>query len=122
MDERTTCHVSTTDLGGGIPLVGVTGALDATTCGPVAADLDAVFESHPTAVVLDLRAVDFMGSAGIALLVNAHHRAGRLEVPFAVVADTRGVLRPLGMSQVDRTLALHATVDEAVAALRLASA
>ncbi|MBY8851635.1 STAS domain-containing protein [Saccharothrix longispora] len=122
MNEQTPRRVAVTELRRGTPLLAVSGDLDAETCRPVASEVDAVLDARPTAVVLDLRAVGFLGSAGIALLVNAHHRAGRLGVPFAVVADTRCVLRPLRMSQVDAALPLYATVDEAAAALRLVSA
>ncbi|MEU4746062.1 STAS domain-containing protein [Actinosynnema sp. NPDC023658] len=114
-------QLTTTDLDRGIVLVGVSGTLDAATHRPVVDGLDTAFESRPPGLVLDLSAVDFMGSVGIAMLVNAHHRAKRLRIPFAVVANSRAVLRPLQMSQVDSALPLHPTVDEAVAALRLVS-
>ncbi|XVS60844.1 STAS domain-containing protein [Actinosynnema sp. CA-299493] len=114
-------HLTTTELDRGILLVSVSGALDAATHQPVVAELDAVFEAGPPGVVLDLGEVEFMGSVGIAMLVNCHHRANRLRVPFAVVANTRAVLRPLRISQVDGALPLHASVDEAVAAVRLVS-
>ncbi|MFT7836791.1 STAS domain-containing protein [Saccharothrix sp. BKS2] len=109
----------TTEIDGGIPLIRVVGALDAVSHRAVAAELDAVVERRPAAVLLDLREVDFMGSAGIAVLINAHHHASRLHVPFAVIADNRCVLRPLRMSQVDAALPLHATLEHAVAAVRL---
>jgi anti-anti-sigma factor len=101
--------------------VSVSGALDAATHQPVVAELDAVFEAGPPGVVLDLGELDFMGSVGIAMLVNCHHRANRLHVPFAIVANTRAVLRPLRISQVDAALPLHESVDAAVAAVRLVS-
>ncbi|WP_158852143.1 STAS domain-containing protein [Saccharothrix deserti] len=121
MPERSTSQVTTTKLDDGLLLVRVSGSLDAASHRPIAAELDALFEPHPTSIVLDLRDVDFMGSAGIALLINARHRAGRLGTPFAVVADNRSVLRPLQVSQVDGAIGLHATVDEAIAAVRLVS-
>ncbi|CAL9470508.1 hypothetical protein SUDANB95_02810 [Actinosynnema sp. ALI-1.44] len=110
-----------TEVSGGIPLIRVSGSLDAGSGDPVAAELDAVFETGPESVVLDLCEVDFLGSAGIALLINARHRAARLGIPFAVVADRRAVLRPLRVSQVDSALPLHPTVADAVAAVRLLS-
>ncbi|MFD0201941.1 MULTISPECIES: STAS domain-containing protein [Saccharothrix] len=114
-------RLTTTELDRGILLVGVSGALDAATHRPVVGELDAVFEARPPGVVLDVGEVEFMGSVGIAMLVNCHHRAGRLRIPFAIVANTRAVLRPLQISQVDAALPLHPSVDEAVAAVRLVS-
>ncbi|MCE6995462.1 STAS domain-containing protein [Saccharothrix sp. S26] len=121
MTERTTRPLTTIDVDGGIPLVRVSGSLDAAAQRPVAAELDTVFDTRPGAIVLDLSDVDFMGSAGIALLINTRHRAARLGIPFAVVAGNHRVLRPLRMSQVDTVLPLHPTVPAAVAAVRLAS-
>ncbi|ONI84600.1 hypothetical protein ALI22I_29055 [Saccharothrix sp. ALI-22-I] len=121
MTEHTTGRVTTTELDDGLLLVHVSGSLDAASHRPVAAELNALFERRPPSMVLDLREVDFMGSAGIALLINAKHRAGRLGTPFAVVADSRSVLRPLQISQVDGALPVHPTVDAAVAAVRLVS-
>lgn len=114
-------RLTTTELDRGVLLVAVSGALDAATHRPVVSELDVVFEASPPGVVLDLSAVEFMGSVGIAMLVNSHHRANRLRVPFAVVANSRAVLRPLRISQVDAALPLHESVDQAVAALRLVS-
>ncbi|MFD1145572.1 STAS domain-containing protein [Saccharothrix hoggarensis] len=121
MTQRST-HISTrVDVDGGIALVRVSGSLDSAAQRPVAAVVDDVFDTGPGAIVLDLSEVDFLGSAGIALLVNTRHRAARLDVPFAVVADGHRVLRPLRMSQVDTALPLHPAVRAAVAAVRLAS-
>ncbi|MFD1152618.1 STAS domain-containing protein [Saccharothrix hoggarensis] len=121
MTERTTGHATRSEVARGITLVQVSGALDAASRHPVAAELDAAFETSPDAIVLDLCHVEFLGSAGIALLINARHRAARLGIPFAVAADGRSVLRPLQVSHVDEALPLHPTVDGAVAAVRLAA-
>ncbi|WP_367128503.1 STAS domain-containing protein [Saccharothrix sp. HUAS TT1] len=120
MDEQPTRH-TTTELDDGVVRLSVSGTLDAATHRPVLTELDTVFETGPAGVVLDLRAVDFMGSVGIAMLVNARHRANRLRIPLAIVADSRPVLRPLQMSQVDGALPLHPTVDAALAAIRVAA-
>jgi anti-anti-sigma factor len=113
---------TTARLDGGITAVRVSGALDAASHRAVAEGLGAALRSRPTALLLDLRAVDFLGSVGIAVLINARHDAARSGVPFAIVADNRCVLRPLRMSQVDSALPLHPTVEAAVAAVRLVSA
>jgi anti-sigma B factor antagonist len=113
--------VRTTLLRDGVSVVHVAGALDAAACRPVAAELVALLDGHPAGVVVDLRAVDVMGSAGIAALLNARHQAVRSGVPFAVVVDDHRVSRPLRLSQVHDVLAVHPTVDGAVAAVRLES-
>ncbi|MEU4445234.1 STAS domain-containing protein [Actinosynnema sp. NPDC050801] len=121
MTQRAT-HLSTRiDVDGGISSVRVSGSLDVASQRPFAAALDAVFDTDPDAIVLDLGEVDFLGSSGVASLINARHRAARLGIPFAVVADNHGVLRSLRMSQVDTALPLHPTVRAAVTAVRPAS-
>jgi anti-anti-sigma factor len=125
MDHQTShgapARVHTTTTHNGIPVIRVTGALDTASNQHVAAQLGALLDTRPVAVVVDLRDVGFMGSAGIAMLINAQHHAGRLHVPFAVVADNHSVLRPLQISQVHSALAMCSTMDEAVTAVRLAS-
>ncbi|GGP75321.1 STAS domain-containing protein [Saccharothrix coeruleofusca] len=121
MNERIPLRATTDELPGPILAIRVSGVLDAETHRAASAEVESAFARKPVAVVLDLTAVDFMGSSGIAVLINAHHRANRLGIAFAVVANTRSVLRPLRVSQVDGTLALHPTVDEAIAAVRLVS-
>lgn len=121
MNEHIPFHVTTEEQPGDILVIRVSGALDAATHRSVAAEAETAFARRPVAVVLDLSRVDFMGSAGIAVLINAHHRASRLGIAFAVVANTRSVLRPLRTSQVDGALGLHPSLDEAVAAVRLVS-
>ncbi|WP_053733804.1 STAS domain-containing protein [Nocardia sp. NRRL S-836] len=126
MDQHTTHEaptlVHTTTTRHGILVVRVAGTLDTALNQHVASELDALLDSRPVAVVVDLRAVDFMGSASIAMLLNAQHHAGRLGVPFAIVADNHSVVRPLQTSQVYGVLAMSSTVDEAITAVRLASA
>ena len=125
MDHQTShdapAHVHTATTHNGIPVIRVTGALDTASNQHVATQLGALLDTRPVAVVMDLRGVGFMGSAGIAMLINAHHHAGRLHVPFAVVADNHSVLRPLQVSQVYSTLAMCSTLEEAVTTVLLAS-
>ena len=125
MDHQTTqdapARVHTATTHNGIPVIRVSGPLDTASNQYVASQLGALLDTRPIAVVMDLRDVGFMGSAGIAMLINAHHHAGRLQVPFAVVADNHSVLRPLQVSQVHSTLAMCSTLEEAVTAVRLAS-
>ncbi|SES08605.1 anti-anti-sigma factor [Lentzea xinjiangensis] len=118
-DAPASAHTATAH--NGIPVIRVAGVLDTESNQHVANEFRALADTRPVAIVMDLRDVSFMGSTGIAMLINAQHQANRLHVPFAIVADNHSVLRPLQVSQVHSTLALCPTVDEAVAAVRLAS-
>jgi len=68
------------------------------------------------AVVLDLTGVTFLGSNGLAALVDAVTEARQRREPLRVVVDdTRPVLRPLQLTGLDSLLALYHSVEEALA-------
>jgi anti-anti-sigma factor len=73
-------------------------------------------KESPRGMIVDLGAVDFLASAGMGILV-----AARDELPasmqFAVVADGPATSRPLKLVGVADVVGLHATLDEALAAL-----
>ncbi|NUT97578.1 MAG: STAS domain-containing protein [Saccharothrix sp.] len=105
----------------GVVVATVVGVVDMASYQDIAGDLGALVESRPPGLVLDLRGVAFLASIGIAVLVNAQHAARRLGVAFAVVADNRSVLRPLLAARVDHVLPVHAALDDALSAVRLAT-
>jgi anti-sigma B factor antagonist len=65
--------------------------------------------------VVDLSAVTFLGSRGIAALVGAN-RQSRGEALRVVVDANRPVIRPLEVTGLDEVLALHHSVAEAIEA------
>ena len=68
------------------------------------------------AVVVDMGAVEFLASAGMGVLVAARDELPA-SVQFAVVADGPATSRPLKLVGVTEVVELHATLDEALAAL-----
>jgi anti-anti-sigma factor len=65
-------------------------------------------------VVLDLTAIDFFGSAGLALLADHASRCADLRSRLCVVAGHRAVLRPMVLTGLDRVVEVVATVDQAL--------
>jgi anti-sigma B factor antagonist len=57
-------------------------------------------------LVLDLSGVTFLGSAGLAVLADAHNSASQRDVVLQVVASSRMVLRPLQVTGLDRLLTI----------------
>ena len=53
------------------------------------------FAGQPRELVLDLSAVEFLGSAGLAALVDAQKLARDRNIGLRLIAATRAVLRPL---------------------------
>jgi anti-anti-sigma factor len=66
-------------------------------------------------VVVDLSAVTFLDSSGLAVLIAAHHTP---EVRLRLVVASHAVKRVLEISGMDQTLELHPSLDAALAANR----
>ena len=101
---------------GDVSVVSVTGTLDMLTAPQLEAAIAAAAATSPTAVVVDLGAVDFLASAGMGLLVAAH---GDLTpaVRFAVVADGPATSRPLKLVGIADVVDLYVSLDEALNAV-----
>jgi anti-sigma B factor antagonist len=69
--------------------------------------------------VLDLTAGTFLGSSGLAALVELTGHAEARRVPLRIVVDAnRSVIRPIEITGLDDVLRLYHSVDEAVRAGR----
>ncbi|HVW44628.1 MAG TPA: STAS domain-containing protein [Amycolatopsis sp.] len=83
----------------------VTGDIDAGTTPTLRERIDAGLRDQPTGtVVLDLSGVHFLDSAGLALLVELASRCDKAGQEFQLVCTTRGVLRPLQITGLDKIL------------------
>ena len=78
----------------GTVTVSVAGEVDTFTAPTLRSALDAELERRPPELVLDLREVRFLGSAGLAVLVETKKSAGACDVVLRLIA-TRPVTRPL---------------------------
>lgn len=75
-------------------VVSASGALDLLTSPHLEEVLTKTLELRPAALIVDLTDVNFLGSAGMQVLVDAH-QAAMPDIGFAVVADGPGTSRPL---------------------------
>ncbi|GLZ33403.1 hypothetical protein Lesp02_55910 [Lentzea sp. NBRC 105346] len=98
----------------GVQVVTVAGEIDEYNIDPIKSALDL---SRP-AVVLDLCAVTFFGSAGLALLVETQQAAERNGTVFVVAAAQRAILRPLSVTGVDQVILRYNAAPDALAAVR----
>ena len=92
-DDVITLSTSTDD--DGTVTVTVVGEVDTFTAPVLRASLDTQLEQQPTALVIDLCGVQFLGSAGLAVLVETQKSARTRDVGLRLVANTRAVTRPL---------------------------
>jgi anti-sigma B factor antagonist len=66
-------------------------------------------------LVVDLRPVEFLGSAGLGALLDVQELAGARGLPLRVVAgENRHVLRPFEITGLTQVVHLHHDVDEAL--------
>ncbi len=99
---------------GATTVVSVRGSVDLATAPILQAAVDAALADGPAQLVVDLSAVDFLASAGMAILVEAHRRlagTGRL----AVVAEGAATSRPIVLTGLDQVFELYPTLAEALA-------
>lgn len=72
-----------------------TGEIDLATSGLLRARVMEQLEQAPQLLVLDLCAIGFLGSSGLAVLVEVRTEAQRRDVGLRLVANSRAVLRAL---------------------------
>jgi anti-sigma B factor antagonist len=65
--------------------------------------------------VVDLSRVTFLASSGLAVLIQAAHRADAESRVLHLVVSSRAVLRPLEVTGSDQLFTLHPDLDTAVA-------
>ena len=93
------------------------GTIDMVTAPQLQTHLDSVLSRQPSALLVDLSRVDFLGSAGINVLANVHNEAG--DVAYAVVADGPATSRPLRLLGIDKLIPIYPTVADAIDKLDL---
>jgi anti-anti-sigma factor len=109
----------TVDIGtqGRAVVVAVRGELDLATVPVLRERLDTLDEvsTAPAPLVVDLSALTFIGSAGLALLVDLHNKCKERDIPLALVATGSVVPRAIQVTALDQVFSVHGTVDEAIA-------
>ncbi|MEU7481555.1 STAS domain-containing protein [Lentzea sp. NPDC042327] len=96
----------------GVPVLVLRGEIDLSNEHSLSARIGAQLESGSPAVLLDLRGVGYMGSAGLRVLVENNQRAEDMGVRLVVVADHSAVLRPIKITRLDQVLELHPVFPE----------
>lgn len=93
----------------------VAGELDLFTAPVVDSNIAKHLTDRPrTHLVIDLTAVDFFGSAGLATLVRAADTAAERRVELVLVAASRIVLRPLQVTGTTSVFTIVGSMAEAL--------
>jgi anti-sigma B factor antagonist len=108
--------VSIEDLGA-VVVVRMSGEIDGSTADLVGEPLFSCLETAPSAVVVDLTNLQFMGSTGLNILVRAHETALSRAIALRIVASTRAVLHTVEISGLDTYLPMSRSVPEALTSI-----
>jgi len=97
----------------------VAGDIDMMTAPQMQGRVDAVLSRRPSALVIDLSDVAFLGSAGIGVLVQVHN--DDRDMSFAVVARGPATSRPLHLLGLDKLFQIYPSVADAINGMGLAA-
>ncbi|MFB9903277.1 STAS domain-containing protein [Allokutzneria oryzae] len=100
----------------GTVVLGVSGEIDMFTTPLLRSALDEQLAGKNSRVVLDLSRVSFLGSSGLAALVDCQHFAEDHGVGFCLVSANRSVQRPLTVTGLGDVFSTFPSVSEALAA------
>ena len=93
-------------------VLAVSGELDLVSSPELEEALARVDGSEPALVILDLREVEFMDSAGLSVLVKAHQRAQSAGRRFGLVNGTPQVRRLLSLTGMDERMTVVQTPED----------
>lgn len=100
----------------GVAVLTVSGEIDLATIPAFQGAIADALSQRPTALIVDMSAVEFLASAGLQALVATHEKVSGT-AGFAVVADGPATSRPIELTGLDQILSLHSSLRDAKAAL-----
>jgi anti-sigma B factor antagonist len=101
-------------IGSGVLTLALTGELDVGTQATTSALITHALESTPKVLILDLRDVDFLGSTGLSVLIEAQRAAAAANVAICLVATRRATLLPLELTGLTTMFPVFASPEEAM--------
>ena len=78
--------------------------------------INSALAKKPKGLIIDLLKVEFLGSAGISVLMKTRDNLGE-SIPFCVVADGPVTHRPLTLLGINELMSLCRRLDDAVSKL-----
>ncbi|GLZ49430.1 hypothetical protein Acsp06_56150 [Actinomycetospora sp. NBRC 106375] len=99
----------------GASVIRLAGEIDMLTTPALRAKVNEELQGKPTVLVLDMLSVEFLGSSGLALLVEALDESRNRDVALRLVANSRPVSRPLQATGLTDLFALYPSVEAALA-------
>lgn len=100
----------------GVAVVRAVGAVDMLTAPQLQEVVTAVLTRGATRLVVDMTQVDFLGSAGMQVLMTTRNQLGP-EIRFAVVADGPATSRPLTITGIAELIDVFPSLQVALTGL-----
>lgn len=97
----------------GVLVVAASGAVDMLTAPALQDVMTAAADRHPAGLILDMTDVEFLGSAGMQVLMTTRKRLGA-ETRFAVVADGPATSRPLTITGIADYIEMFSSLEGAL--------
>ena len=111
-------EVKVGDIEHGVRTISVRGELDLSTAPELEGPLEQALASEGGSVLIDLSKCEFIDSTGIALIVRAWQRLdGEDSRALVICSDNDQVRRVLEITGLELSIPVHATRDEALAAM-----
>jgi anti-sigma B factor antagonist len=73
-----------------------------------------IFQVSPAKIVVDLHAVSYMDSSGVATLIEALQLSNRAENKFAICCLTDGVKSIIELARLDKIFPIYLTREDAI--------
>lgn len=99
-------------------VVAVRGEVDSSCSALLRERLATELEVGPKALIADLSEVTFCDSSGLSALLETRTEAAEDKVPFLLVTQQRGLLRPITLLHLGTVLSVHPTLQDARAAIK----
>lgn len=91
----------------------VAGEVDLVTASQLADSINDAMAERPAVLVVDLTDVDFLASAGMAVLMGCHKLAN--DTSFRIVAAGSTTYRPMELTGMTEEISIYPTLDQALA-------
>ncbi|MCQ4362911.1 STAS domain-containing protein [Mycobacterium gordonae] len=101
----------------GVVVLSIGGEIDLVTAPAMEEAIGGVTVDNPSALIIDLSAVEFLGSVGLKILAATFEKLGD-SAEFGVVARAPATRRPIHLTGLDKTFPLYPTLDDALTGVR----
>lgn len=99
---------------GRVAVVSASGDLDMLTAPQLRDAIEAALGKDPVGLIVDLTKVEFLGSAGMQVLMETHNQTDGTETRFAVVAEGPATSRPLKITGIADLIDMFSSLEVAL--------